>query len=98
MVPKPVPELPGLAFGSPENLIVQYTHLLERIVRLAPSLSENQRTTLLGHAIALEHETLDPLQAFVERHRAFLSDLSAKGAKARRRRQKRVRQDIPKIA
>lgn len=92
------PELPGLAYGSAENLIVQYTHLLERVVRLAPSLSEDQRITLLGHALSLEHETLDPLQAHVERLRTVLSDLSAKQARKRRRRQRRVKQQISKIA
>lgn len=96
--PRPAPELPGLAYGSSENLIGQYTHLLERIVRLSPSLSENQRISLLGHALAFEHETLDPLQYHVERLRTVLSDLSAKQARKRRRRQRRVKAALSKIA
>lgn len=88
-------ELGGaLTFASAENLIVQYTHLLERIVRLAPSLSDDQRISLLGHAIAFEHETLDPLQFHVEKSRSFLSDLSARQARKRRRRQRRVKEHL----
>lgn len=98
--PVPVqPELGGaLTFASPENLIVQATHILERVVRIAGSLNENQRIDVLGHLLTLESHVLEPLQQWVERHRTFLSDLSARQAKKRRRRQKRVKQDIPKIA
>ena len=84
----------GLTYASPENLILEATHVLERIVRLAGSLSEDQITTVLGDLLTLETQRLEPLQAFVERHRAFLSDLSCKQARKRRRRQKRVRQDV----
>lgn len=91
----PEPELPGaLTYGSPENLILEATHVLERIVRLAHSLSKDQILDVLGDLIVLETQRLDPLQRFVEQRRSFLSDLSAKQMRKRRRRQKRVKQDL----
>lgn len=95
----PQAELPGaLTYSSPENLIIQATHVLERVVRLAGSLNESQRIDVLGHLLTLETQILNPLQAWVERHRTFLSDLSAKQTRKRRRRQKRVKQDIQQTA
>lgn len=86
-------ELGGaLTYASPENLILQATHMLERIVRLAGSLSQDQIITVLADLLALELQRLDPLQEYVERHRSLLSDLSAKQARKRRRRQKRIRE------
>ena len=92
-------ELGGaLAHASPESLILEATHVLERIVRLAGSLSEDQITTVLGDLLTLEAQRLNPFQEFVERHRAFLSDLSCKQARKRRRRQRRCKEEIQKIA
>ena len=82
----------GLSYASPENLILQATQVLERCVRIAGSLNDAQRIDVLGHLLALETQVLDPLQLWVERHRTFLSDLSAKMAKKRRRRQRRVKE------
>lgn len=95
----PEPELPGaLTYGSPENLILEATHVLERIVRLANSLSKDQILDVLGDLIVLETQRLDSLQRFVEQRRSFLSDLSAKQMRKRRRRQKRVKQDLDRTA
>lgn len=91
----PQPELGGaLTFASPEWLILQATHCLELVVRIAGNMDTERRTNLAGHLISLEQQVLIPEQLSQERHRAFLSDLSAKQARKRRRRQKRVRQDI----
>lgn len=84
----------GLSYGSPENLIIHATHILERVVRIAGSLNENQRIDVLGHLLTLESHVLEPLQQWVERHRTFLSDLSARQAKKRRRRQRRAKEQI----
>ena len=86
-------ELGGaLTFASPENLILQATHVLERIVRLAGSLSEDQLLSVLADLLTLEAQRLEPMQMQIERHRSFLSDLSARQAKKRRRRQRRVKE------
>lgn len=88
-------ELGGaLTFASPENLILQTTHLLERIVRLAGSLSEDQIITVLADLLTIEAQRLEPFQFQIERHRSFLSDLSAKQARRRRRRQRRVKEQL----
>lgn len=85
-------ELGGaLTHASAENLVLQALHVAERIARLAPSLNQDQILTVLADLLTIEAQRLEPLQAVVERHRAFLSDLSAKQARKRRRRQKRVR-------
>lgn len=92
-------ELGGaLTFASADNLILQATQNLAQIVRLAHSLSEDQLLTLLGDLLSFKIQRLDAMQLAVERHRAFLSDLSAKQMRKRRRRQKRVKQDIQQIA
>lgn len=97
--PESEPELPGaLTYGSPENLILEATHVLERIVRLAHSLSKDQILSVLGDLLMLRTQRLDGLQNFVEQRRAFLSDLSAKQMRKRRRRQKRVKQDLDRSA
>lgn len=84
-------ELGGaLTFASAENVILQATQNLAQIVRLAHSLSEDQILTLLGDLLTFKVQRLDAMQLHVERHRAFMSDLSAKQARKRRRRQRRV--------
>ena len=88
-------ELGGaLTFASPENLILQCTQNLGAIVRLAHSLSEDQILTLLADLLSFKMQRLEPMQLQIERHRSFLNDLSAKQARKRRRRQKRVQQKL----
>lgn len=84
----------ALSHASPESLILEATHVLERVVRLASSLNEDQILTVLGDLLTIEAQRLEPMQQWVERHRAFLSDLSAKQARKRRRRQRRVKEDV----
>ena len=89
------PELGGaLTFASPENLILQCTQNLGAIVRIAHSLSEDQILTLLADLLSFKMQRLEPLQLQIERHKSFLSDLSARQAKKRRRRQKRCKEDV----
>lgn len=91
----PQPELPGaLTYGSPEHLTNEAIRIMGRVAHLASSLNDSQRVDVLAHFLCLEKEILDPLTAWVERHRTFLSDLSCKQARKRRRRQKRVKRDI----
>lgn len=95
----PPPGLGGaLTHGSPENLIFEASNVLTRVLRLAHSLTEDQRLTVLGDLLTLQTQRLEPLQMWVERHRAFLSELSVKTAKKNRRRRKRVKQQIERIA
>lgn len=93
--PDTPPDLGGaLTHGSPESLIFEASNVLTRILRMAHSLSEDQRLTVLGDLLTLQTQRLEPLQCWVERHRAFLSDLSAKAVKKNRRRKKRVKKQL----
>jgi hypothetical protein len=90
VTPDLVHQLSALPAHSPHGLILQFVHVLAMVVRLVDSLNEGERLTLLGEVLTLEKLRLEPMQRRVEMHKTFLSDLSAKQARKRRRRKKRV--------
>ena len=96
----PEPETPAAAdplqtdafpHRSAEHLILTVARVFGRVIRMAFSLSDEHRATLVAEVMALEHNRLNPMQAHIERQRSFLSDASAKAAKSRRRRKRRVK-------